>query len=310
MSEVRYGGQAIIEGVMMRGSRVVVSAVRSPSGDIVTQTEHLRGIIYEKDWARWPFIRGPLNLWDTLMLGVRSLLFSASVAVAEEDQKPTSGMVWSTMLLSLSLAVGIFFVLPALAAGALDPFFRTQFDLGVSSFLSNFLEKALRLGMLLGYIWGVGFLPDIRRVFAYHGAEHKAVNALEDGQPLDVEQVQRYSTSHPRCGTSFLLVVVIVSFVFFLLLGQPPIVERVISRIILIPVVAGVAYELIRLGASHQHNRWVRLLLAPGLAMQSLTTRQPDDSQVEVAITALRAVIAEEQSPALEIVPQPVVVEG
>ncbi len=310
MSEVRYGGQAIIEGVMMRGPKVVVSAVRSPSGDIVTQTEHLRGLIYEKGWARWPIVRGPLALWDTLMLGVRSLLFSANVAVEEEERKPTSGMIWGTMLLSLGMAVGIFFVVPALTAGAMDPFFRTSFDANTSSFLSNLMEKGVRLGLLVGYMWGIGFMPDIRRVFAYHGAEHKAVNAFEDGQPLEVATVQKYSTSHPRCGTSFLLVVMIVSFILFLMLGQPPLVERVVSRIVLIPIVAAIAYEMIRFGAAHQSNPIVRVLLAPGLAMQSLTTREPDDNQVAVAITALKAVIAEEKAPAPDMIAHPAVAEG
>ncbi len=288
MSAVRYGGQALIEGVMMRGPRVVVSAVRNPSGQIVTQAEHLHGIIYEKNWAKWPFIRGPLSLWDTLMLGVKALLFSANVAIEEEDQKPTSSVVWGTMVVSLGLAIGVFFAIPALVAGALDQYLA-------SSFLSNLFEKVLRLTLLVGYVWAIGFMPDIRRVFAYHGAEHKAVNALEDGAPLKVTEVQRYSTSHPRCGTSFLLMVVIISFVLFLLLGKPPMVERIVSRIILVPVVAALAYEVIRLGSSYQNNPWVRLLLLPGLAMQSLTTREPDDSQVEVAIVALQEAIAEEE---------------
>lgn len=303
MSEVRYGGQALIEGVMMRGARVVVSAVRSPSGEIVTQTEHLRGLIYEEGWARLPIIRGPLSLWDTLQLGIRALLFSANVAIDEEEQKPTSGVVWGTMALSLALAVGIFFVMPALVAGALDQYIA-------SSFVSNLLEKALRLGLLIGYIYGIGFMPDVRRVFAYHGAEHKAVNAFEAGAPLEVKQVQKYSTSHPRCGTSFLLVVVVVSFLFFLVLGQPPLIERIVSRIILIPVVAAIAYELIRLGATHQHNQLVRLLLLPGLAMQSLTTREPDDHQVEVAIAALKSVIEQEQAASLQVAIPPTPVQG
>ncbi|MCL4535043.1 MAG: DUF1385 domain-containing protein [Bacteroidetes bacterium] len=303
MNEVRYGGQAIIEGVMMRGGRVVVSAVRSPSGHIVTQTEHLRGLVYEKAWARWPIVRGPLNLWDTLLLGIRALLFSANIAIDEEEEKPTSGVIWGTMALSLAMAVGVFFVLPALVAGTLDPFIRSSFEANMSSLVSNFLEKALRLGLLIGYIYGIGFMPDIRRVFAYHGAEHKAVNAFEAGAPLEVAHVKKYSTSHPRCGTSFLLVVVVVSFVLFLLLGQPPLVERIVSRIVLIPIVAAIAYELIRVGAAHQRNRLVRLLLLPGLAMQSLTTREPDEHQIEVALAALKSVIAQEQAIAAEPAP-------
>jgi uncharacterized protein YqhQ len=289
----------------------VVAAVRHPQGNIVFQTETLSGPLYQSNWAKLPLIRGPINLWDTLNLGVRALLFSANVAVddgqSKETQSPaSSGMVWGTMALSLGLAMLVFFALPALLASLLD-----QYQNITSSFVSNLAEKVLRLAMLVGYIWGIGFMPEIRRVYAYHGAEHKTVNAFEAGVPLQVNDVQKYSTAHPRCGTSFLLVVVVVSFVFFLLLGQPDLVWRVLSRVLLIPVVAGVAYELIRLGGKYQHKSYVGWLLAPGLWLQSLTTREPDDDQVEVAIAAMQKVLDDEEAEtSATLMPEPVPVES
>jgi uncharacterized protein YqhQ len=292
---------------MIRGATTVVAAVRNPAGDIVYYTEQLQGPLYQAAWSKLPFIRGPINLWDTLSLGIRTLLFSANVAMEDgqssQPQTPaSSGMVWGTMAVSLGVAMLVFFALPALVASALD-----QYQGITSPLISNLIEKLLRLGLLVGYIWGIGMMPEIRRVYAYHGAEHKAVNAYEAGVPMQVKDVQKFSTAHPRCGTSFLLVVVVVSFVFFLALGQPELVWRVVSRILLIPVVAGVAYELIRLGGKYQHNQVVRWLLAPGLLLQSLTTREPADDQVEVAIAALQRVIDEETEPKFQPVPQPIV---
>ena len=266
-------------------------AVRTPQGDIVVHEEPLTSAIYTSNWARWPFVRGVIALWDSLVLGTRVLMFSANVAVSEEaDLQEHSGAIWATVLFSLGLATALFFVLPVLLVGAIDSYLQ-------SSFLSNLVEKVFRLALIVGYIGSVGFLPDIKRVFAYHGAEHKAVNAYEDDAPLEVESVARYSTAHPRCGTAFLLVVVVVSFAAFLLLGQPPLALRILSRIVLIPLVAAVAYELIRLGGRHRRHPIVKMLLAPGMALQSLTTREPDVLQIEVAIAALnRVVVAEEQT--------------
>lgn len=292
-----YGGQAVIEGVMMRGPRDMVVAVRSPSGRIVVHSEELRGSIYTGRWSRLPVVRGSVTLWDTLVLGMRTLLFSANVALESEDTPkdgstpvqpamPT-GVLWGTMIFALAAATGLFFVTPVLIMGVLDRFIS-------SSLVSNLVEKVIRLGLILGYIGGIGLLPEIRRVFAYHGAEHKAVNAHEAGAPLEVESVRRFTTVHPRCGTTFLIVVVLVSFVVFAALGQPPLLLRVISRVVLIPLIAGLAYELIRLAASHYGNGLVRAVLAPGLAVQTLTTREPGDSQLETAIAALKAVLAAE----------------
>jgi uncharacterized protein YqhQ len=301
VSRALYGGQAVIEGVMMRGPRDMAVAVRHPSGRIVVQGEELTSSIYTSRWSKLPVARGATMLWDTLVLGMRTLLFSANVTLepADADGKPgevpalPTGVLWGSMAFALAAATGLFFVLPAFVAGLLDRYIA-------SSLVSNLVEKVIRLALILGYIAGIGFLPEIRRVFAYHGAEHKTVNAHEAGAPLDVEHVRQFSTVHPRCGTTFLIVVVLVSFVVFAVLGQPPIVVRVVSRIVLIPLIAGLAYELIRLAANHYGNRVVRAVMAPGLAVQALTTREPDDSQLEVAIASLQAVLAAEAQRAVQ----------
>jgi uncharacterized protein YqhQ len=283
-----YGGQAVIEGVMMRGQREMAVAVREPSGSILVHGETLTGFVYRSRLAKLPFFRGILMLGDTMMLGIRTLMFSANVAAAQEAVEITPRMLWGTFAVAISFAILLFFALPVVITGLLDQFLN-------SAFLSNFVEKVIRLVVLVGYIASVGFLPDVRRVFAYHGAEHKVINAYEDGAPLEADTVSRYSTAHPRCGTSFLLIVVVISFVFFLLLGQPSMEIRIASRIILIPIVAGVAYELIKFGGAHHRNPVVKALLAPGLALQKLTTREPSKDQLEVAIAALKGVLSAEQ---------------
>lgn len=288
MAKTTYGGQAVIEGVMMRGQREMAVAVRDPSGTIVVHSETLTGFAYESRWAELPFVRGVFMLWDTLVLGVRTLLFSASVAAEEKAVEMTPRMLWGTLLSALAFAVLLFFVLPVVLTGAVDQFIN-------SPFVSNIVEKAIRLAILIGYIGGVGLLPDIRRVFAYHGAEHKVINAYEDGAPLEVDAVSRYSTQHPRCGTSFLLIIMVVSFIFFSILGRPSLELRIVSRIVLVPVIAAIAYELIKLGGAHSRNPMVKMLLAPGLALQALTTREPALDQVEVAIAALKRVLAAEE---------------
>ena len=306
---------------MMRGARDFAVAVRAPSGKLVVHEEPLAGSIYTSRWSKLPILRGMIALWDTMSLGMRTMMFSAEVAFAEsgadetsrndgekgkdsasEPEKPAmpAGVMWGTVAFSLAFSIGLFFVLPVLVMGYVDQF------LG-SAFLSNLVEKVIRLSLILGYMAAIALLPDVRRVFAYHGAEHKAVNAHEAGVPLTVESVQRFSTVHPRCGTTFLIVVVLVSFFLFTILGQPDLWLRVASRIVLIPVIAGIAYELVRLAARNFERPLVRALMAPGLAVQALTTREPDDSQVEAAIAALQAVLdaetAREVVAPVELVP-------
>jgi uncharacterized protein YqhQ len=287
-SSFHYGGQAVIEGVMMRGRRLVAVAVRRPEGDIALRLESLGGL-YTGPVRRIPFLRGIIVLWETLALGTKALLFSSNVALGEEEKEISRPVLWGTVLLALTFVIAIIFVGPVLAMsrleGALD-----------NERLAALVEGIIRLGVLLAYLFLIGLLPDIRRVFAYHGAEHKAINALEDGAPLEIESVRRYGTAHPRCGTSFLLVVVVISVLLFVLIGTPPLWQRLLSRVVLVPVIAAASYEVIRLMGALQGNRVMRILFSPNLWLQSLTTREPDDAQVEVALHALREVLAADKS--------------
>lgn len=288
-----YGGQAVIEGVMMRGAQKMCVAVRAPDDKIVVHCEPLNPRIYASFISKVPFVRGLTMLWDTLGLGIRTLLFSADVAVKEEEVEFTGPVAWGTIAFSLMAAIAIFFVGPLLLLGLVD-------RLIASSFLSNLLEGVLRLALFLGYVWAIGYIPDIRRVFGYHGAEHKTVNTYEAGEELSTEAVARHSVVHPRCGTAFMLVVMIVAILIFALLGRPPLPLRILSRIVLIPVIAGVAYEFIKFSAAHQDHWLMRLLIAPGLWLQGFTTRQPDASMLEVAIAALQRLLVEEHLIAAE----------
>jgi uncharacterized protein YqhQ len=282
-----YGGQAVIEGVMMRGAKQMCVAVRAPDNKIVVHCEPLNPHIYNSRIVKIPFLRGLIMLWDTLGLGIRSLLFSADVAVKEEDVEFSGPVAWGTIAVSMSLAIAIFFVGPLLLLRFVD-------HLIASDLLSNLLEGGIRLALFLGYVWAIGRIPDIRRVFGYHGAEHKTINSYEAGDELAVESVRRHTVVHPRCGTAFLLVVMVVSIFIFALLGRPPLLLRILSRIVFIPVVAGVAYEFIKFSAAHQKHWLMRALIAPGLWLQGLTTREPDDSMLEVSIAALQRLLVEE----------------
>jgi len=281
-----YGGQAVIEGVMMRGKNACAIAMRAPDKKIVVHTEPLSGI-YKSKIAKIPFLRGSIVLWDALGLGMRALTLSANVQT-DEDQKLEGPALYLTLALSLSLGIGFFFLLPA-AIGQL-----VEYLTGVNSWWGNITEGVMRLALLVGYIWGVGFIPDIRRVFAYHGAEHKTINAFEAGAELTPENVTRFSLQHPRCGTAFLLTLVFLSIIVFSFLGPMPLIWRLISRIILIPVLAGIAYEYLRWTANHMDFTPVRLLVKPNLALQNLTTREPSLEMLEVSIAAFNAMRAGE----------------
>ncbi len=287
MGKFNYGGQAVIEGVMMRGSKVMAIAVRDPAGEIVVHSEPLNSALYAGHISRWPFIRALTTLWDALGLGMRSLMYSADVALGEEEADFSGPLGWGTVAVSLILGIGLFFVIPSLLVSLVDRWLP-------SSLLSNVIEGIVRLALILLYIWAVGFIPDIRRVFAYHGAEHKTINAYEDGAPLTPQSVAAYTTAHPRCGTSFLLVVAVISVLVFSPLGRPSLWVRLITRVLFIPVIAGLSYELIRFSAAHRHNPLMKALLAPGLLLQRLTTREPESAMLEVAIAALKRVLAEE----------------
>ena len=296
-TEFNYGGQAVIEGVMMRGSKALAVAVRNPQGEIVVHTEPLSARIYGGSLARVPFLRGLTLLWDALGLGVKSLMFSAEVALEEEregDEEPEKifegPAQWGTVLISLSISIALFFLFPAFVG---DLFVRWLAD-GPRPVVSNMVEGVVRLILIIAYIWAIGLLPDVKRLFGYHGAEHKTINAYEAGVTLTPESVARFSLEHPRCGTAFLLTVVVVSILIYTLLPPLSLPIRLLSRVILLPVIAGIAYEFIRFSAKHQDNGLIRLITRPNLALQRLTTREPDADMLEVAIVAFQRVLAVE----------------
>jgi uncharacterized protein YqhQ len=280
-----YGGQAVIEGVMIRGKEGVAISVRQPDGELNVVRQPLASI-YKGRLREMPLIRGIIALVETLVLGTQSLLHSAQVAAAEEvGGKIPTALLWGTVAVSLALGVALFFMVPLFTTRYLiDPYIE-------SALLSNVLEGLIRIGIFIAYLKVISLIPDIKRVFAYHGAEHKVVNAYEAGVPLEVESVKKYSTAHARCGTAFLFIVLIVSIFVFALVGQPTLWIRILSRIALIPVIAVISYEIMKFGAGHMNNPVVRVLLAPGLLLQTITTREPDDSQIEAAISALNEVI-------------------
>ena len=288
--ELKYGGQAVMEGVMMRGRTHMAIAVRQPDDEIVTHTEPLPSSIYQNRWLQVPFLRGLILLWDSLVLGVRALMYSADVAMGEEDVSFQGPVAWGTVILSLAVGGGLFFVLPLLLVSLVDRYIT-------SSILSSFVEGLIRLGFLLIYVYLVGLIPDIRRVFSYHGAEHKTIHAYEAGAALNPEQVQRFTTAHPRCGTAFLLGVAGLAIIIFSLIGRPTLWLRTLTRLLAIPVLSGLSYELLKMADRHQTNWLLRTIwLRPGLALQRLTTKEPDDSMVEVAIAALRELLSLERS--------------
>jgi uncharacterized protein YqhQ len=280
-----YGGQAVIEGVMIRGKEGVAISVRQPNGQLNVVKQPLASI-YKGRLREMPLVRGIIALVETLVLGTQSLLNSAQIAAAEEiGGKIPRALLWGTVAVSLGLGVVLFFMVPLFVTRYLiDPYIE-------SALLSNIFEGLIRIGIFIAYLKVISLIPDIKRVFAYHGAEHKVVNAYEAGVPLNVESVKIYSTAHARCGTSFLFIVLIVAIFVFALVGQPTLWIRLLSRIALIPVIAAISYEIMKLGAAHIDNAIVRILLAPGLMLQAITTREPDDSQIEAAISALNEVI-------------------
>jgi len=278
-----YGGQAVIEGVMIRGEKAVVTAVRRHDGEMVVDTQLLPSLFTGK-MRKIPIIRGVLALIEAMVLGIKTLLYSANVSMEKEDEKVSGRVVWASMAGSLAFAVALFFIAPLLLARLLDPYIQ-------SSIVFHLIEGFIRLGFFIAYLKSLTLVSDIRRVFAYHGAEHKAVNAYENDISLEVEAVTKYSTAHVRCGTSFLFVVLIIAIVIFAIIGRPSVWVMIVSRIALIPLIAALGYEATRFGASHVKSSLVRVFMAPGLWLQKLTTREPEDNQLEVAIFALKRAV-------------------
>ena len=283
-----YGGQAVIEGVMMRGQKTMVTVVRRPNGELAMDTQPL-ATVYTGWMRKAPLIRGVIVLIEAMVLGIKTLLYSANVSLEEEEEKISGGLVWAMVTISLVLSIALFFIAPLFLAKLLDPYIQ-------SSLVFHLIEGFIRLAIFIVYLKLMTLVPDIKRVFAYHGAEHKTVNAYEDGVPLEVEAIKGYSTAHVRCGTSFLFAVLIIAILVFALIGRPPSLWlMVLSRIILIPVIAALGYEVTHFGGKHTKNGLVRAILYPGLLLQKLTTREPDDSQLEVALSALRKVVEIDQ---------------
>jgi uncharacterized protein YqhQ len=283
----RYmGGQAVVEGVMMRGEHSWAVAVRTPEGDIDLEIHDAPS--WAQKWSKIPLARGVMALAESLTLGMKALTWSANRQIPEEEQLSSKAMGW-TIGVALLFFTAIFIVAPALIANGLGDV------LGLSGFWFHLAEGALRLTIFLGYLTLIAQLKDIKRVFQYHGAEHKAIAAYENDVELTAESAQRFGTSHVRCGTNFLLTVMVITIVVYSFVGRPGWLLLVLSRVVLLPLIAGVSYEVIRFAAKHMEWRWVRVLMKPGLLLQKLTTRQPSIDQVEVAIASLRAVLTAEQ---------------
>jgi uncharacterized protein YqhQ len=277
---ITYGGQAVIEGVLMRGQKAYAIAMRDPDGQIVLHEEKLAEV-YRSRITKIPFLRGIILLWDALGLGMRALTISANMQTGE-DEKLEGPALYVTITISLLLGVGLFFLLPA-GLGSL-----AEHYLGWNVWWNNLLEGIVRLFLLIGYIWAIGFMPDIKRLFGYHGAEHKTINAYEAGAELTPESVAKFPLAHARCGTAFMLTLVLLSILVFTALGPLPLFWRLTSRVLLIPVLAGVAVEYIRWTANHLDSQFVQWMIKPNLALQSLTTREPDRAMLEVAIQSFQ----------------------
>lgn len=275
-----------MEGVMMRGANSWAVAVRTPEGDIEIETH--TAPTWTERWVKVPLVRGIMSLAESMNLGFKALAWSANRQIPEEEQISSKAMGW-TIGVALAFFMGIFILLPALVANGVGNFF------GLNGFWFHVSEGALRLGIFLGYLALIGLLPDIKRVFQYHGAEHKAIAAYENNVELSAEEAQKFSTAHVRCGTNFLLTVMVVTIVVYSFVGRPGWLILIASRIVLIPLIAGLSYEVIRFAAKHMQWAWVRAFMKPGLLLQKLTTRQPSIDQVEVAVASLRAVLTAEQ---------------
>lgn len=298
MPDFFYGGQALIEGVMMRGRTTVAMSVRTPDGEIRTYTEPLPVALTANRWLKIPLVRGVVVLYETLVIGTRMLMRSAAIAAEGEDIQIGRGTLALTLVGSIGFAIALFFVLPlvlsSLAHGASE-----------SDLVANLAEGGFRLAIFVGYLGLIGLMGEIRRVFAYHGAEHKAITAHEAREPLTPASVDRFGTAHTRCGTTFILIVVVLSIFFFGLIPRTgvPLPVLFASRIVLVPVIAAFGYELIRFGAKHFGNRLVRAIYTPGLWLQALTTRKPDLAMLAVSIASLESCLAADRvaaNPAVE----------
>ena len=280
-----YGGQAVIEGVVIRGRRTLALACRRPNGEIYRYREALDSPLQRSGLAKLPFVRGVVVLWESLSHGMRMLMRSADIQLEGEDAKLGTGGTSVMMLVSVGAALLIFIGVPYLLTQLLHAFVG-------SSLLLNVGEGIARLGLFVGYLVAISFLPDIRRVFAYHGAEHMTIHAFEHGDPLDIAHIEPYPTAHPRCGTAFLLFVVVIAIAIFAFIPRVNLVVDLAARLLLVIPVAAIAYEVLKFGARHERNPLMRLAVAPGLLLQAITTRRPDGPMIEVAVASLEEALA------------------
>jgi uncharacterized protein YqhQ len=285
--KIHYGGQAVIEGVMIRGRKAVVTAVRRPNGELTTDVQPISA-----KWSgkvrRMPFIRGVVILLETMVIGIRSLLFSANVAVEEETEELPSKAIWLMIGSAAVMVILLFFLAPLFLTNLINQYIP-------NTVVFHIIEGIIRIAIFVAYLMVIRLMPDIKRVFTYHGAEHKTVNAYEAGMPMEVEAIKKYGTAHVRCGTSFLFTVLLVAIIIFSFIGRDILWLMIVSRIVLIPVIMGIGYEFIYFGARHTDNWLMRASMAPGLWLQSLTTGEPDDNQIEVAIAAINKAVELDQ---------------
>jgi uncharacterized protein YqhQ len=287
--EHKIGGQAVIEGVMMRAPRVMTVAVRRPSGEIALRKDNLSLLSDRWPFLKWPLLRGTVTLFGTLVLGIRALNYSAQQALEEEDEEIGPWAMAGTLAAAFGLAVFLFLLLPLWVTRWLESHFLWL----AGQWAFNAVDGALRLAVFFLYLVAITMAKDVRRIFQYHGAEHMSIYAMEAGEDLTVESARKYSPMHPRCGTSFLLIVMLLSILVFAQIPQPwPFWAKAVSRIVLIPVIAGISYETLKLGDRYRNISALRLLVLPGLAMQKLTTRVPTDDQIEVALVALKEALS------------------
>src|SRR6185295_13524743 len=287
MPRYTYGGQALIEGVLMRGRDAIAVAFRHPDGRIVYATERLDSGVHGTRWSKLPLVRGLVVLYETLIMGTRWLVRSASLQAADDGVELVKGSIALMLTLTLVAGIGVFFLLPLFIASVTTQ--NVQ-----NGIVQHLVEGLIRVGIFLGYLVLIAQAPDSRRVFQYHGAEHMTIHALEHDDPLVVDRIRKYPTAHPRCGTEFLVVVIILSIVAFSLVGRQEPLVMIASRILLIPVIAAVGYEILKWGARHRGNRIVRAIMYPGILVQKITTRQPTDDMIEVAIVSMeQALVAD-----------------
>lgn len=294
MSKLQYGGQAVIEGVMMRGKNKVAIAVRKSPENIVLKEMRLKPLGEKLPFLKWPFIRGVVALVSSLIIGIKSLTFSASQVAEEEDEEITPLEMFISILISFGLAILLFVALPAGIVALIQSFINLNIIL-------NLIEGIIKITAFLAYLFVISRLKDIKRVFMYHGAEHKVIHNYESKFPLSVKNARNFTTLHPRCGTNFIFIVILLSIFFFSFFGRPPLLERILYHILLLPVIAGTSYEVIKLAGGERVNPIIRIIATPGLWLQKLTTNEPDDSMLEVAITALKAVLPEEERDELDV---------